>query len=165
MNTFHYSGRSRTLTILIGTLARATGTTTKTLRFYEVAGLLTPPLRRDNGYRDYPDDAVHSVHFIRSGQAVGLTLAQIKELLALRRDGRAPCTAATELLDTRLAEISRKIDELDALRSDLQELKARAVGLDPADCDPDSICHIINPGICRCGQHTRNEDRRASATN
>ncbi len=137
----------------IGTLASTTGTTTKTLRFYEEAGLLAPPARSENGYRDYPHGAAHTVRFIRSGQAVGLTLAQIKELLALRRDGRPPCSAATQLLDTRVADISRKIDELEALRHDLQELRSRAAGLDPADCDPDSICHIINPNVCQCGQH------------
>ena len=137
----------------IGTLAATTGTTTKTLRYYEEAGLLAPPERSENGYRDYPDSAAHSVHFIRSGQAVGLTLAQIKELLALRRDGRPPCSAATELLDARVADISRTIDELETLRHDLEELRSRAAGLDPADCDPDSICHIINPDVCQCGRH------------
>lgn len=52
-----------------------------------------------------------------------------------------------------MADINRKIDELEALRHDLQELRSRAAGLDPADCDPDSICHIINPNVCQCGQH------------
>jgi DNA-binding transcriptional MerR regulator len=146
----------------IGTLATATGTTTKTLRYYEEAGLLAPPERSDNGYRDYPDSAALNVNFIRSGQAVGLTLAQIKELLTLRRDGRPPCSAATELLDKRLAEISRTIDELEALRHDLEELRSRAIGLDPADCDPDSICHIINPDVCQCGKHDLDSDARGS---
>lgn len=137
----------------IGELATITGTTTKTLRFYEEAGLIAPPRRTGSGYRDYDGDAVHGIGFIKAGQAVGLTLAQIRQLLALRHDGRPPCAAASELLDARLADVTRKIDELRSLRHDLLRLRSLADALDPATCDPDSICHVINPGTCGCGHH------------
>ncbi len=137
----------------IGELANITGTTTKTLRFYEDAGLLAPPQRTDSGYRDYDESAVNSIGFIKAGQAVGLTLAHVRQLLTLRHDGRPPCAAATQLLDARLADITRKIEELQQLRQDLLQLRSLADTLDPTTCDPDSICHIINPETCRCGQH------------
>ena len=137
----------------IGELATITGTTTKTLRFYEDAGLIAPPQRTDSGYRDYDENAVHGIGFIKAGQAVGLTLAQIRQLLALRHDGRPPCAAATQLLDARLADATRKIEQLQSLRHDLLRLRSLADTLDPTTCDPDSICHIINPETCRCGQH------------
>lgn len=148
----------------IGELANITSTTTKTLRFYEEAGLLTPPARSDNGYRDYPESAVHGVRFVRAGQAVGSSLAQIRELLALRHDGRPPCAAATQLLDNRIADISQKIDELEALQRDLRQLRSLADGLDPADCDPHSICHIINPEVCQCGRHMMDPEPEMSGT-
>ena len=143
----------------IGELATITGTTTKTLRFYEDAGLIAPPKRTDSGYRDYDENAAQSIGFIKAGQAVGLTLAQIRQLLALRHDGRPPCTAATELLDARLVEVTRKIEELQSLRRDLRRLRSLADTLDPTTCDPDSICHVINPAICRCGRHSLHHSR------
>ena len=59
----------------IGELAAATGTTTKSLRFYEQAGLLPPPARSAAGYRDYTPASVARLEFIRRGQRAGLTLA------------------------------------------------------------------------------------------
>ncbi len=60
----------------IGELAAATGTTTKTLRFYEDAGLLHPAGRTPTGYRQYSEDAVARLDFIRRGRSAGLTQAR-----------------------------------------------------------------------------------------
>lgn len=75
----------------IGELATATGMSTKTLRFYEADGLLADPPRTPAGYRDYPDDAIDRVAFIRQAKAAGLTLAQVREILAIRDGGDPPC--------------------------------------------------------------------------
>lgn len=138
----------------IGELAKVADTTTKTLRFYEDAGVLRAPERAANGYRTYEDSAVTRVQFVKAGQAVGLTLAEIRDLLAIRDDGRAPCRAATELLDTQLADITEQIRALKAMQADLRDLRGRARDLDPADCTPESVCHIINPGPCTCQEHS-----------
>ena len=140
----------------ISELANRTGTTTKTLRFYEDAGVLLTPERAANGYRTYQDSAVTRVRFVKAGQAVGLTLAEIRDLLAIRDDGRAPCSAATELLDAQLADITNRIRELQAMKRDLTQLRDRARELDPADCTPESVCHVINPGPCTCEDHGAN---------
>lgn len=137
----------------ISELATRTGTTTKTLRFYEEAGLLREPARTSNGYRDYDGTASVRVQFIRAGQVLGLTLAEIRTLLVIRDDGRAPCAAATDLLDTQLADITARIRDLKAMQRDLQQLRALARQLDDSDCAPDSVCHIINPGQCTCRAH------------
>ncbi len=71
----------------IGELSAATGTTTKTLRFYDTSGLLPPTGRTANGYRDYGPDALDRIDFIRRGQAAGLTLAQIKQIIDVRDAG------------------------------------------------------------------------------
>jgi MerR family copper efflux transcriptional regulator len=139
----------------ISELASRTGTTTKTLRFYEDAGLLPEPDRTPNGYRVYDDGAIVRVQFVKAGQGVGLTLAEIRNLLSIRDDGRAPCSAAIELLDRQLHDITRRINELQAMKRDLHQLRDRARGLDPADCTPESVCHIINPGPCECASTTR----------
>ena len=142
----------------ISELAGQTGTTTKTLRFYEDAGVMPEPTRTPNGYRTYDDSAVTRIRFIKAGQGVGLTLAELRNLLTIRDDGRAPCSAAIELLDTQLDDITSRIRELQAMKRDLSQLRDRALELDPADCTPESVCHIINPGPCECGSHPEGAD-------
>ncbi len=142
----------------ISELAGQTGTTTKTLRFYEDAGLMPEPTRTPNGYRSYDESAVVRVQFIKAGQGVGLTLAEIRNLLTIRDDGRAPCSAAIELLGTQLDGITIRIRELQAMKRDLSQLRDRGRELDPADCTPASVCHVINPGPCDCGSHPPGAD-------
>ncbi|MDQ3432034.1 MAG: heavy metal-responsive transcriptional regulator [Actinomycetota bacterium] len=98
--------------MLIGELADATGTTAKTLRFYEAEGLLAAPERTSGGYRDYGPHAVERVTFIRHAQASGLTLAQIREVLMVRDGGVAPCGHVATFVEQRLTDIEERIREL-----------------------------------------------------
>ena len=86
----------------IGEVAQASGTTAKTLRYYEDVGLLPDPDRSPAGYRDYGPEVLDRLHFIRRGQAAGLTLAQIGQVLAIRDRGQAPCQHVTDLLKNTL---------------------------------------------------------------
>jgi MerR family Zn(II)-responsive transcriptional regulator of zntA len=127
----------------IGELAEATGTTTKTLRFYEDTGLLPPPERTANGYRDYSKEAISRLDFIRRGRAAGLTLAQIREVINVRDTGTAPCHHVRGLLDARLTQIDEQITHLHAVRATVADLLAGAAHGDPADCPPGRVCHYI----------------------
>ena len=138
----------------ISELATRTGSTAKALRFYETAGLLPAPARAANGYRSYNNSAIGRIRFIKAGQGIGLSLAEIRTLCDIRTDGRAPCTAASELLDRQIECTTARISELRAMKRELQQLRDRAHDLDPANCTPESVCHVINPGPCDCGQHT-----------
>lgn len=127
----------------IGELAAATGTTTKTLRFYEGAGLLPPPQRTASGYRDYGQETVARLDFIRRGRAAGLTLGQIREVLEIRDVGTAPCRHVAELLDLRLAALDRQIADLQALRANVVQLRDDAAHADPAACHPTDVCRYL----------------------
>ena len=129
--------------MLIGEVAERSGLSTKTLRYYEDIGLIEPPDRSPAGYRDFDEDIVDRLVFIRSAQAVGLTLGEIRSIVALRDDGDAPCGHVLELLRARADEIGKTIRELRALQRDLQALVVRADALDPSDCDPRRVCHLI----------------------
>ncbi|MCT1614878.1 MerR family transcriptional regulator, partial [Corynebacterium sanguinis] len=72
----------------IGELAERAGTTAKTLRFYEEQGLLPPTERTPSGYRDYAPETVARIDFVHRGQAAGLTLAQIRQILDIRDGGQ-----------------------------------------------------------------------------
>ncbi|MFP1629884.1 heavy metal-responsive transcriptional regulator [Streptomyces sp. 5K101] len=127
----------------IGDLAAASGLTTKTIRFYEQAGLLPVPPRTPGGYRDYPEQAKARLGFIRDAQGAGLSLAEIRSILALRDGGQAPCAHVTALIDQHLADIERRLAELTATREALCGLARRAAATDPAACTEDEICTIL----------------------
>lgn len=127
----------------IGLLAERTGLTTKTLRFYEDAGLLPAPPRTTAGYRDFPQETVARVTFIRAAQSAGLTLAEIRGILALRDSGNAPCEHVTDLIGRHLDDVERRIAELARTRNALRDLQGRAAATDPADCTADQVCSIL----------------------
>lgn len=127
----------------IGELAEASGTTPKTLRFYEKAGLLPAPDRTANGYRDYTPEMLARLDFIRRSRTVGFTLAQIREILNIRDAGAAPCQHVQDLLETRLGELDRKIADLQALRHTVVHLSDGAATVDPTSCDATTICRYL----------------------
>ncbi|HKZ25747.1 MAG TPA: heavy metal-responsive transcriptional regulator [Acidimicrobiia bacterium] len=93
----------------IGELASRTGTTTKTIRYYEDIGLLLQPDRAANDYRDYPEEAVDRLHFVRDVQATGLTLTEIASILDLRSQGETTCHHVVDLLERHLVALDRHI--------------------------------------------------------
>lgn len=127
----------------IGELAHRSGLAPSAIRYYEQLGLLPPPRRTESGYRSYADVAVDRLPFIRSAHAVGLTLAEVGQVLGVRDAGEAPCRVVTELIDRRHAEVHARIAELRALKRELTQLRERAKSLEPRDCDPSGICHVI----------------------
>ncbi|MET8646590.1 heavy metal-responsive transcriptional regulator [Streptomyces sp. NPDC004675] len=126
-----------------GELAVAGGLTAKTIRFYEQTGLLPEPPRTPSGYRDYARQTAHRLAFIRDAQSAGLTLAEIRSILALRDSGEPPCTHVTGLIDQHLADIERRMAELRKTRTALRGLAERAAVTDPSTCTQSDICLII----------------------
>lgn len=127
----------------IGVLAQQTELSTKTIRYYEAIGVLPKPERTSSGYRDYTGDTAERLRFVRSAQAVGLTLGEIREILAYRDRGETPCTHVVDVLRRRAAQIDQQIEQLETMRAELRRLERRARTLRPADCAPSDICHVI----------------------
>jgi DNA-binding transcriptional MerR regulator len=127
----------------IGELARQSGLATTALRYYEKAGLLPRSRRTSSGYRTYDGDVVSRLAFIRAAQAVGLTVAEIREIVGIRDAGMAPCAHVLELLDRRRAEVQSRIRELQQLERDLSRLSEHGAGVDPSECDPAGVCKVI----------------------
>ena len=127
----------------IGELAAAACTTTKSLRFYEQAGLLPPPARTSAGYRDYSEDAVARLDFVRRGQRAGLTLAQIRDILLIRDAGRAPCHHVEQVLSQRLADLDSQIADLLQLRATVARLHQDAASPEPSRCDSQDVCRYL----------------------
>lgn len=72
-------------------------------------------------------------------------MGEIRGIVSLRDEGQTPCGHVLDLLRTRSAELDRRIAELRTLRGELDRLVERADGLDPADCGPGRVCHLVGP--------------------
>ena len=127
----------------IGELAEQAGISTKAIRYYEQIGILAPPARTAAGYRTYDQLAIGRLTFVRAAQAVGLNLGEIRQIIAFRDDGQAPCAHVTDLLQRHAADLDMRIRELQQLRGELRDLAERATTLDPEHCPPERVCHII----------------------
>lgn len=127
----------------IGELANETGLTTKTIRYYEDIGLIPEPQRDHNDYRDYPEDAVGRLLFVRDAQATGLTLTEIGSILELREDGQGTCRHVVELLESHLQDLDAHISDLLKTRKKLSAMTERARSLDPEGCTDSIRCQTI----------------------
>ncbi len=129
---------------LIGELARAVGVDAKTVRFYEESGVLPPPSRLPNGYRVYGEKDLSRLRFVRGARSLDIALEDIKEVLAFRDRGEAPCRHVVELLHKKIEEVERRIVELKRLRGELQSLCEAANELPADDIEmKNCVCHLV----------------------
>ena len=98
--------------LTIGQLAKAVGVPTSTIRFYERTGLFKPDARTDGNYRQYSQKALERLRFIRSAQATGFSLVDIRELLSLTHSDDPPCEEVLTLTRKRLADVRQRVKEL-----------------------------------------------------
>ena len=111
--------------LLIGEAARRADLNPKTIRFYEEIGLIAPTGRTTSGYRLFDDEAVSRLGFIKKAQALGFTLTEIGEILALRDGGAMPCDHVEVEVTRKVAAIEERIAELTRLKTSLETLLER----------------------------------------
>ena len=110
-------------TYTIGTLAQRTGVHLETIRYYQRRGLVGEPERPPGGIRHYTEDHVRRLRFIRQAQELGFSLDEVGDLLKLE-DG-AHCREARTLGERRLADVRRKLADLQRIESALAALVGR----------------------------------------
>lgn len=103
----------------IGELGKLTGTKVETIRYYERIGLLAAPDRTAGNYRTYGLEDLNRLSFVRRARDLGFSLDQVRALLNLSDDRNRPCQAVDEIAKEHLAEVDRKIADLQALRREL----------------------------------------------
>lgn len=119
----------------IGELARRTGVSRDTLRFYEREHLIPPPHRTSARYRVYSDEDVKRVSFIRQARAIGFTLEDIRELLKVRHlRTTEECGAVAERIRARMSVLDDKITRLEAFRCVLSQALARCEEAEDGAC-------------------------------
>lgn len=115
-----------------GTVARQAGVGVETIRFYEREGLIENPPRRESGYRQYPQETVSRVRFIRRAKELGFTLKEIKELLELRASPKSRCADVRRRAEATIDDIEQKVSALLGMKEALVKLTA-ACGTWPSD--------------------------------
>ena len=121
--------------LTIGQVAKRAGVGIETIRYYERRGLLEAPRRRDSGYRVFSQNEIRRLIFIREAKALGFTLAEIEDLLALRTDTRSGCREVQALGTSKLLEVEKKIAVLQKMRRVLKNLVTQCPGEGPKnDC-------------------------------
>lgn len=121
--------------LMIGDLARKTGTKVNTIRFYEDVGLLPTPARTASGRRTYGTDDLRRLAFIRHARALGFGTAVIRSFLELAEHPEQECGEASDMATHHLADVEQRIKQLTALKTELRRMIAECgKGRRVADC-------------------------------
>ena len=124
--------------LTIGKAAHEAGVNIETVRFYERRRLIERPPKGE-GYRVYSPDHVARIRFVKEAQQIGFSLAEIKELLALRADPNTDCSAVQQQAIAKQQEVRRKIEQLREIDAALETLIAACPGQGALQC-----CSIID---------------------
>lgn len=124
--------------LTIGQLAKRAEVNIETIRFYERRGLMPKPLRRESGYRQYSDDDIARLRFIRRAKELGFSLKEILELLSLRVDPDTTCGDIKRRAEVKIADMEEKIKTLQRMKKALTKLASTCRGRGPT-----SECPIL----------------------
>lgn len=141
--------------LTVSKLARQADVNVQTIRYYERQGLIPRPPRTPSGYRAFPPESAARVRFIRRAQEIGFSLADAKELLALREHSGTACSKVFERATQKLAEISDKIRALNRIERELSRLTKACSGRE----QPHS-CPVLD-ALERNGKHDKAENKRS----
>ena len=120
--------------LTIGEAAADSGVSAKMIRYYEDVGLFRPEGRSAGGYRLFNHRDLHALRFIRRARALGFSLDEIRELLALWRDERRSSAEVKALALRHVADLEQRIRELQAMATTLRHLARHCHGDDRPDC-------------------------------
>jgi Hg(II)-responsive transcriptional regulator len=124
------------MALTIGQVATAAAVNIQTIRYYERRGLFPPPRRTAAGYRQYADDAVARLRFIKHAQELGFSLNEIQDLLKLRVQHGAACDAVERKTRQKLEVVHQRIRDLERMKRTLERLAAACAARRPTDDCP-----------------------------
>ncbi|MDE3053354.1 MAG: heavy metal-responsive transcriptional regulator [Gemmatimonadota bacterium] len=123
------------MTLTIGQLAEAGAVNAETIRYYERMELLRAPERTAGGYRQYGPSELRRLRFIRRAKALGFSLAEIRELLALRVHDPRSCGAVSRRVDVKIQGVEQRMREMRSMLRTLKRLRAScATGTPTVEC-------------------------------
>ena len=130
----------------IGEAARIAGLEPSAIRFYEDQGILPGPDRTSSGYRNYSDEDVELLKFVRRLRSLELPLNDVQQIVDLWAEGKAPCAVVRKSISREAKAIDKRIEELRRLRAELTRLNHEAQSIEdswPRQC----VCHAVEPSL------------------
>lgn len=125
--------------------AQLTGLPAKTIRYYESIGILSPPARAANGYREYSEKDLARGRFVAGIRSLNLSLEEIREILAMQDRREAPCRTLLNLIEQRADLIQERIRLLRQMEADLRRLHGLGLTFPTDDIDgKNCICHLVS---------------------
>ena len=110
------------MALTIGLVAKESATGIETIRYYEREGLVKSPPRSASGYRQYPEDTVKRLRFIKNAKELGFSLKEIKEPLSLRVSPEANCCRVKKHTEAKIVDIKERIQELRKIEKTLKKI-------------------------------------------
>lgn len=120
--------------MLIGGLAKATGTKINTIRFYEEIGIMPEAARTAAGQRTYEDRDIERLSFIRRARKLGFSIGEARSLLELKNEPDGECQKAADIAYRHLHSVDERLAELTALREELLQITEPCRGGSVSDC-------------------------------
>jgi len=124
------------MALTIGQVAAAADVNIQTIRYYERRGLFAAPRRTPSGYRQYSEDAVSRLRFIRHAQELGFSLQDIQELLGLRVRHGAACDVVEQKTRQKIDVVQQRIRDLQRMKRTLEQLAVACAARRPTDDCP-----------------------------
>ncbi len=118
----------------IGEVAREGGIKVQTIRYYEQIGLIPPARRTSGNHRQYTETHLDLLKFIRHSRALGFSLDQVREMLALREAPNRPCAEVDEIARRHLSDVEQKIAQLTSLQDELRHMVGQCAGGTVSSC-------------------------------
>ena len=128
-------------------LARLAEVTPDAVRHYVHIGLLTPSRDPDNNYKLFKEEDVKTLQFVKQAQSLGFTLAEITQILERSCHGESPCPDVREMIQRRILENKKKLEDLNALQTRMETALERWEKMPDGVPDGESICHLIESMI------------------
>ena len=138
-------------TLTIGQVAKATGISAKTIRYYEEAGVVPPPERSRSGYRIYSETDVRRLELIRRARALDMTLPEVRQLADLASNGACDVFQQRfrEVVHRKQEDVDRRISDWLILKQDLQRVEAHLMVAE-SEVAPDHTVLECSPETCTC---------------
>jgi len=127
----------------VNELAKKAGVTSDTVRYYTRIGLLTPTKNTENGYKNYNSADEKRLQFIIKSRHLGLSIVEIGEVIALSTSGNSPCCRVRDIVNKRLLEAEKTIEELQQLHKRMKRAAETWEAMPDGEPTGDSVCSLI----------------------
>lgn len=124
-------------------LARKSGISPDTVRYYSKIGMLNPTRNVDNGYQVYGNSDFRRIRFIRAAKGLGYTLSDIRAIFSDADQGESPCPRVRALIERHIKETEARLEELTLLHTKMQQALEVWECMEDSEPTGNSVCALI----------------------